>query len=112
MFLDQLSRDNNTISYSHDRSVTDTTISVASINATKLDLSLNEVMDFSDENIRIVNRAIDSFDRSSEDAHPYYDKPEDSSMRAANHCSFNQVKTSALLYEQNKLNLSLNSTIT
>lgn len=55
VFMEQLSRDANTISYSQDRSVTNTTCSVAEKEG--LEISVNEVVDNSIQNIRMHHHA-------------------------------------------------------
>lgn len=55
VFMEQLSRDANTISYSQDRSITNTTCSVAEKEG--LEISANEVVDHSIQNIRMHHHA-------------------------------------------------------
>ena len=53
--MEQMSRDANTISYSQDRSITNTTCSVADKEG--LEISVNEVVDNSIQNIRMYHHA-------------------------------------------------------
>ena len=63
-FIEQLSRGNNTISYSRDKSVTETTLSISINMARDLDLTgNNQSLNETDEELQ--HRAIDSFNLSA-----------------------------------------------